>query len=176
MSQPEADNDALSEQYAETDSPTQTVGYGRPPKHAQFAKGRSGNPNGRPKGVRNFATVIEAELNTKIPINENGKRRSISKREAVAKQLVNKAASGDTKAIPHLLNESRAHEKTDIGRNLDPGQSGADHQVMTGMLERIRRSMAQPGSSSAHSPADGQTPQGGPSDAGTTQPAIERLP
>ena len=129
MSQPEADNDALSEQYAETDSPTQTFGYGRPPKHSQFAKGRSGNPNGRPKGVRNFATVIEAELNTKIPITENGKRKSISKREAVAKQLVNKAASGDTKAMPLLLNESRAHEKTGTGRDLDPGQSVADHQV-----------------------------------------------
>jgi hypothetical protein len=176
MSQPEADNDALSEQYAETDSPTQIFGYGRPPKHAQFAKGRSGNPNGRPKGVRNFATVIEAELNTKIPINENGKRRLISKREAVAKQLVNKAASGDTKAIPLLLNESRAHERTDIGRNLDPGQSVADHQVMTGMLERIRRSMTQSVSSSAHSPADGQTPQGEPSDAGTNQPPIKRPP
>jgi hypothetical protein len=119
--------------------------------------------------------VIEAELNTRIPITENGKRKSISKREAVAKQLVNKAASGDTKAIPLLLNESRAHEKTGAGRDLDPGQSVADHQVMTGMLERIRRSMAS-GSTSAHSPADGQTPQGGPSDAGTTQPAREQLP
>src|ERR1700675_2677579 len=46
-------------------------GYRSPQKHSQFAKGRSGNPNGRPKGVRNFATVIEAELNTKIPITEN---------------------------------------------------------------------------------------------------------
>jgi hypothetical protein len=149
------------------DEAVDPVGYGRPPKHSQFAKGRSGNPNGRPKGVRNFATVIEAELNTKIPITENGKRKSISKREAVAKQLVNKAASGDTKAIPLLLNESRTHEKTGTGRDLDPGQSVADHQVMTGMLERIRRSMAQPGSSSTDSTADGQTPHGGQSDAGT---------
>jgi Family of unknown function (DUF5681) len=152
------------------------VGYRRPPKHSQFAKGRSGNPNGRPKGVRNFATVIEAELNTKIPITENGKRKSISKREAVAKQLVNKAASGDTKAIPLLLNESRAHEKTGTGRDLDPGQSVADHQVMTGMLARIRRGMAQSGSSSAHSPADGQAPQGAQPNAGNTQSAVEKPP
>ena len=150
------------------------VGYGHPPKHSQFEKGRSGNPNGRPKGVRNFATVIEAELNIKIPITENGKRKSISKREAVAKQLVNKAASGDTKAIPLLLNESRAHEKTDIGRNLDPGQSVADHQVMTGMLERIRRSMAQSVSSDVPPPREEQVPHCAQTDTGSAQPATEK--
>ena len=91
------------------------VGYGRPPRHSQFAKGTSGNPKGRPKGSKNFGLVLEDELNTKIFINENGKRKSITKREAVAKQIVNKAASGDAKAIPILLNEARAREKAGIG-------------------------------------------------------------
>ena len=117
------------------------VGYRRPPKHSQFSKGRSGNPNGRPKGSKNFGLVIEAELNAKIPINENGKRRSISKREAVAKQLVNKAASGDAKAIPILLNEARAREKSGIGLETDPIQRAEDRQVMSGILERIRRDL-----------------------------------
>jgi hypothetical protein len=117
------------------------VGYGRPPTHSQFAKGKSGNPKGRPKGSRNFGLVIEAELNAKIPINENGKRRTISKREAVAKQLVNKAASGDAKAIPILLNEARAREKAGIGLGPDPSQRVEDQQVMSGILERIRRGL-----------------------------------
>jgi Family of unknown function (DUF5681) len=120
------------------------IGYGHPPKHSQFAKGQSGNPNGRPKGSKNFGLVIEAELNTKIPITENGKRRSISKREAVAKQLVNKAASGDPKAIPILLNEARAREKAGIGLEADPNQRVEDRQVMSGILERIRRGPSGP--------------------------------
>jgi hypothetical protein len=119
------------------------VGYGRPPKHAQFPKGRSGNPNGRPKGSRNFGLVIENELNTKIPINENGKRKSITKREAVAKQLVNKAASGDAKAIPILLNEARAREKAGIGLGPDASQRVEDQQVMSGIVERIRRGLGE---------------------------------
>jgi hypothetical protein len=184
VSKDEAEGAALSGPNVETSATASTsddsggaadpVGYRRPPKHSQFAKGRSGNPNGRPKGVRNFATVIEAELNTKIPITENGKRKSISKREAVAKQLVNKAASGDTKAMPLLLNESRAHEKTATGRELDPGQSVADHQVMTGMLERIRRSMAQSVASEVSPPREEQVPHGAPSDTGSAQPATEK--
>jgi hypothetical protein len=117
------------------------VGYRRPPKHTQFPKGRSGNPNGRPKGSKNFGLVIENELNTKIPINENGRRKSITKREAVAKQLVNKAASGDSKAIPILLNEARAREKAGIGLGPDPSQRVEDQQVMSGILERIRRGL-----------------------------------
>ena len=35
-----------------------TVGYRKPPMHSRFKKGKSGNPNGRPKGTVNFATVL----------------------------------------------------------------------------------------------------------------------
>ena len=125
------------------------VGYGRPPRHSQFTKGKSGNPKGRPKGSKNFGLVLEDELNTKISINENGKRKSITKREAVAKQIVNKAASGDTKAIPIVLNEARAREKAGIGLETDPSQRVEDQQVMSGILERIRR---RPGGSTPAAP------------------------
>lgn len=117
------------------------VGYGRPPRHSQFTKGRSGNSKGRPKGSKNFGLVLEDELNTKISINENGKRKSITKREAVAKQIVNKAASGDAKAIPILLNEARAREKAGIGLETDPSHRSEDRKVMSGILERIRRGL-----------------------------------
>ena len=78
------------------------VGYGKPPVHSRFQKGQSGNPRGRPKGMLNLATRLQRELNQKITITENGKRRQVSKLEAALKQLVNKAASGDHRAIQKI--------------------------------------------------------------------------
>lgn len=42
-----------------------------------------------------------------MAVSEDGRRRRITKQEAVAKQLVNKAVSGDTRAMPLLFNETR---------------------------------------------------------------------
>ena len=84
------------------------VGFGKPPRSTRFKPGQSGNPNGRPRGAKSFAVAIEQELVTRVTVTENGRRRRISKREVIAKHLVNKAASGDLKAIPLLLNEARA--------------------------------------------------------------------
>ena len=141
----------------EMDGTQSSVGYGRPPHHSKFAKGKSGNPKGRPKGAKSFATLFDEELNTKIPINENGKRRTISKREAVAKQLVNKAASGDPKAIPILLNEARSQEKAGGSATTAPLRA-EDQQVMASVLERLRRNLSQNPDQNAPLPPDPSAP------------------
>ncbi len=79
------------------------VGYGKPPQHSRFKKGRSGNPRGRPKRSESFARLAQRTLNERIAIKENGERRVISKLEAVLKQLINKAATGDARAIREII-------------------------------------------------------------------------
>ena len=120
------------------------VGFGQPPRSTRFKLGQSGNPAGRPRGAKNFATAIEQELQARVTVTENGRRRRISKREVIAKHLVNKAASGDLKAIPLLLNEARAHESnpTDAGsdRVFDTPE---DRKVFDGIIARIRSSSPQ---------------------------------
>ena len=82
---------------------TEPVGYGKPPAKSRFKPGESGNPKGRPKGSLNVTTVLMKTLREKVVITENGIRKTITKLEAFIKQLVNKAASGDLRALPHLL-------------------------------------------------------------------------
>jgi len=79
------------------------VGYGKPPRATRFRKGQSGNPRGRPRGSRNFASLLEEALAEPIAINENGRRRKASKLQVIVKQLVNKAAQGDHRSIQLLM-------------------------------------------------------------------------
>jgi hypothetical protein len=121
------------------------IGYKRPPRAKQFKPGQSGNAKGRPKGARNFATALTEELNARVVVTENGRRRRISKREAVAKQLVNKAAAGDLKAIPVLLNETRPGEDLPgAAMPLDVFSGAADQQVMASIVARIRAATQTP--------------------------------
>jgi|ERR1700722_2145501 hypothetical protein len=123
------------------------VGSGRAEssKPTQFVKGKSGNPNGREKGVRNLATEIEEELNIRIPITENGTRKNITKRKAIAKQLVNKAATGDPKAIPVLLNQTRLQEaRSATGPAPDVLSQSEDELVMANIVKRIREAEITP--------------------------------
>ena len=80
-----------------------TVGKGKPPDHTRFQKGQSGNPTGRRKGAKNVATLLNQVLNERVSVTENGKRKRITKLEAMLKQLANKAASGDHRAIKMLM-------------------------------------------------------------------------
>lgn len=75
-----------------------TVGYGKPPKAGQFRKGRSGNPNGRPKTPTGPDSHLILELSKQITVNEDGQRKRISKYQAFMTRLVNTAISGDLAA------------------------------------------------------------------------------
>jgi uncharacterized protein DUF5681 len=96
------------------------VGYGKPPVRTRFQKGQSGNPAGRRKGSLNFSTVLLATLNEKVVVIEKGRRKQISKLEALVKQLVHKAAGGDLRALSQVAMLTLNIEQN-AEREPDPG-------------------------------------------------------
>lgn len=79
------------------------VGYGKPPKASQFRKGESGNPRGRPRGRRNLATELHLALSETVVVTEHGKRKRLTKRTVICRQLANRSAAGDLAALRLLL-------------------------------------------------------------------------
>jgi hypothetical protein len=128
------------------DEQDEPVGYGRPPKRTQFQKGKSGNPHGRPKGTLNLATIIARTIMEPVVITEHGQKKTITKLEAAAKQLMNKAASGELRASAQLValvqwmeHQMDAHEPAP---DLLPE---ADQRVRDRMLRQLIRQAQQGG-------------------------------
>lgn len=73
-----------------SDPTTYTVGYGRPPEATRFKAGQSGNPKGRPKGSHNFQTLLDDEMQARVPVVINGKTVRLSKAELAVRQQVDR--------------------------------------------------------------------------------------
>ena len=118
----------------------QEVGYKRPPMHSRFKPGQSGNPKGRKKGEKSFSKLVEQELDSVIPVTENGRKRNITKRQALAKTMVKDALAGKAKALELVLGtdrESREAFDQVAAALLAP----ADELTRAGLLQRLREAV-----------------------------------
>mgnify|MGYP000027179464 CR=1 FL=1 len=115
------------------------VGYGKPPLHSRFQKGKSGNAKGRPKGSCNTLKLLNDVLEQKITITQDGKQVKISKKLAMLTQLVNAAVKGEIKAIaalfPYLLQiDLKEEEKQQALKAL----SSSDQSIVENFIKKIK--------------------------------------
>lgn len=115
------------------------TGYKNPPQESRFKPGKSGNPKGRPKGSTNLATAIRKEMNTKVTVVENNRRKTITKTDVVAKQLVNKAAQGDPKATATLARMDVDEPLTNAAEHPPMALEECDEKVLENALLRVLR-------------------------------------
>jgi len=116
------------------------VGYRKPPRSTRFKKGQSGNPRGRSSGSKNLSTLLSEALNEPVIVTENGRRRKVSKREAIIKQLVNQSANGDWRAVKMLLEILRDIEgQTEPAADEPSAFTAADEEVIEQLKARLLR-------------------------------------
>ena len=85
-----------------------SVGYGRPPRAHQFKPGQSGNPQGRPKGRKNEATMLDELLFQRIPVRQGGRDLRMTVIEAIFRRLAEDSLKGNIKAAGFLFNRLSA--------------------------------------------------------------------
>lgn len=113
---------------------TYDVGYGKPPRASQFSKGTSGNPKGRPKGSRNLKTDLLEELGSRVIVKEGGKRRSLTKQQALLKRLVERGFGGDHKAIALLFGLKAQYERADGATPEQTPSAEEDQRILARFL------------------------------------------
>ncbi len=83
----------------------QKTGRNLPPKETQFIKGKTGNPNGRPKGSRSRSTIVrewlEATYKKVNPIT--GQTETLQIQDHIVISLIGKALKGDVPAFKELM-------------------------------------------------------------------------
>jgi len=111
------------------------VGFGKPPKHTQFKPGQSGNPRGKPKGRKNFETILDQILHRKLPIRDRGSVRHVPLIEAMLLKFAEEALRGNPKAAAFLLSRYAPSEPEDAST---PDLSNEDQEILDAFAKRIR--------------------------------------
>jgi Family of unknown function (DUF5681) len=118
------------------------IGYGKPPKGRPFQKGQSGNPRG-PGGKKGLAAMLAVALDETVTITINGRRRRMTKREAIVAQMVDKSTSADLRAIKMLIDMQKEAEAKTGTAPLEPAKlAAADREVVDLFVARLRRQIA----------------------------------
>jgi Family of unknown function (DUF5681) len=81
------------------------IGYGKPPRHAQFRQGRSGNPGGRPRhrATERVKELALQEAYRPITVKEGGRALALPAIQAILRSQVELAAQGNVQAQRAVL-------------------------------------------------------------------------
>jgi len=120
------------------------VGPGRPPLHTRFKRGQSGNPGGR--SAKTLPALLAAALDETVYVTAKGRRRKLTKREAIITQMVDKSASADLRATKMLIDMMKDAEHK-AGAAAPPPEprplAAADEEVVQQLVARLRRQILQ---------------------------------
>jgi hypothetical protein len=117
------------------------IGYAKPPTASQFKPGQSGNAKGRPKGRKNFKTLIRNAMTAKISIQENGRNKQVSKLEGVVLRQLQSALQGDDKSAMAVMKiATQLNLLDDVADNgpVEAALSASDERILQVLASRGR--------------------------------------
>jgi hypothetical protein len=110
-------------------------GYGNPPEDKRFQPGDVGNPKGRPKGSKNFKTLVQNALRSTVKMKRDGKLKNVSSQEAALLTLLERAlVKKDLKAIQTVL---------EYGRLYNDEEPTAEGAVLSDQEESLLKAFAE---------------------------------
>ena len=118
------------------------IGYGKPPVGRRFQKGQSGNPRGPRR--KDLSSLLVAALNEPVYATIDGKRRKITKREAIITQMVNESARANLRATKMLFDMMKeVEQKAGAAAPPEPTKlTATDREVVELFVARLRRQIA----------------------------------
>lgn len=108
-----------------------TIGHGRPPPEHRFRENDGRQRGRRGKGRKNLLTEWREELDSKIPISENGKRKKVSKRRALIKSKIKRGIEKSDRAA------ETAFRYDELSERRDPGLQADDRDIIAAWLANI---------------------------------------
>ncbi|MFM5918645.1 MAG: DUF5681 domain-containing protein [Novosphingobium sp.] len=106
------------------DSLEQAIGFGRPPQYAQFRKGTSGNPKGRPRKIEppedlaesKLEAILRRTLNKKFRVSDGSGTKLVPGIEVLLQAQFQSALKGNPHAQRNLLAAVAELERRDVER------------------------------------------------------------
>jgi hypothetical protein len=119
------------------------VGNKHPPKHSQFKKGESGNPNGRRPGSKGIKARILEQLEQTVMVKQGGKTVKRTKGEVIALQLVEGSMRGDLKTAATLMRLVEGGKETGSASEGVPPHDSAlpDEEALRRIRDRLNRKL-----------------------------------
>ena len=95
------------------------VGYRKPPKHAQFRPGQSGNPKGRKKGAKGMKTLAQKTLTAKVAVRTGNGPKQMMRIEALLHKMVELGMKGNPRALLALFSMYQSAVPEIIGTDME---------------------------------------------------------
>lgn len=104
------------------------VGYCKPPQATKWTEGFCPNPRGRPKKSKSLDEHLEDALNERIRVQQGGRSKKVTRKEALVKQLLGDALQGNAKARDLIFRRNASPPGG--GQALDPAATEALHHEL----------------------------------------------